>query len=913
MIYSRGRLIRPYLKVGVQAASYPEVKVVGIAETDFLTPTPNMQAFEKDKLYQGLMFALDRSLKAFLAQNNDPQIVRNICNTTNPIRWVMCDECGKWRVVQNTDAVDATDGISIKWVCAMNHGGTTTCNAPDDTGVKDLLRKNHLSPAATINPRDSSFAKRQRSELDDQLTAANGTSLPSPTFSQSPKPRSPAKRPRSANRAFPGETVEDLPVDSPPMPMQPRFDDAVWNAASQGTPKATPNDTSSPPQGFMQDLSLEFGGPSPELPPPTSVPFSGADLMLSRGSAALPTQAESSINQGNLSAALESFIPQSKARPLPYPGHMEAILQSSPDKMNGFASDMRELGKNSPTPLTNHYVDGETAVGAEDVQKRSPMRGDFGAYSPNIPFEKGMPVSGKVDVLKSSSSVSHEGASQREQPKGESINLVVSPKHHNHGMNTAAEDRLTRDRAGEQEIFAQPPVRETGSTRARRIVKTSTADDSSANGAVSGQKQSRHRPSSSPVGRTAGIKSASPTSWRRRSPRNKVAPPVEALHNSSRKGADRNFALIRDKRSILARSEGARGGTVEQESLQLSAMQDGEQSPPSSKKASPETHSPVKIAKRVVKESPKKARAQHTNSRKSLSINQGRLGARQDREESAIPARGNDNIMRDRSGEEPHNENETQHRISDLHPRQNSPRHPDCGSTNSDALTLAAEAAASAAKAVLDSILAQSKQRRQGGTGAPAQPSDISWPQIAISAAVAAGAAAGAATDTTNRSRSRLLSDAEETLLRQKHSVTRLPAVTKGSHGDGIEQTERADLLKRKLRSLISHLVPGDALGFSVLTDDLEILDVEAISKAIMQRVRQREKDEAERAAQKHLESYRVSQQIACESLRKIRSLVHVFLEEVVGVLRTDDEDEPVENQLEEYLRVLDVLPAEKE
>lgn len=149
LIYCHGRLIRPYLRVGLQVPKQSDVKVVGVVEADFLTPTNNMQAFKRNRLYQSLLFSLDRWLKSFWQRYGSMQNVLRV-HGHDPVRgWCRCDNCGYWRIVTPKEGAVNPDDISCqKWVCAFNRGGTTNCGPPDDEDVLHNISNEHTFDAS---------------------------------------------------------------------------------------------------------------------------------------------------------------------------------------------------------------------------------------------------------------------------------------------------------------------------------------------------------------------------------------------------------------------------------------------------------------------------------------------------------------------------------------------------------------------------------------------------------------------------------------------------------------------------------------------------------------------------------------------------------------------------------------------
>eukprot|EP00873_Tetraselmis_striata_P042976 jgi/Tetstr1/463240/TSEL_008171.t1 len=66
MLYHRNRLIKPYLRVGIQQeANRKGVGVLGVVEADFLQPTHNKQNFDNTKSYRAMINKLAQMLKYF--------------------------------------------------------------------------------------------------------------------------------------------------------------------------------------------------------------------------------------------------------------------------------------------------------------------------------------------------------------------------------------------------------------------------------------------------------------------------------------------------------------------------------------------------------------------------------------------------------------------------------------------------------------------------------------------------------------------------------------------------------------------------------------------------------------------------------------------------------------------------------
>jgi len=71
LMYHHGRLIKAFLRVGIQLRANDEgMGVVGIVTADFLTPTHNKQDFADNKLYQMLINNLEIKLKDYWQEKN---------------------------------------------------------------------------------------------------------------------------------------------------------------------------------------------------------------------------------------------------------------------------------------------------------------------------------------------------------------------------------------------------------------------------------------------------------------------------------------------------------------------------------------------------------------------------------------------------------------------------------------------------------------------------------------------------------------------------------------------------------------------------------------------------------------------------------------------------------------------------
>mmetsp|Transcript_13925 Transcript_13925/g.39425 ORF Transcript_13925/g.39425 Transcript_13925/m.39425 type:complete len:645 (+) Transcript_13925:244-2178(+) len=176
MMYHRNRLIKPYLRVGIQQeANSKGVGVLGVVEADFLQPTHNKQNFDNTKAYRALIAKLAQMLKYYWfervesvekgiyggeyaledGEGQDPgraEVKRQKEKIPDDL-WVQCDfpKCLKWRRLP-----PGTDPSTLPeiWFCymhpfpavsAMSHdypeekyeGGEDTANF----SLKDAKRK----------------------------------------------------------------------------------------------------------------------------------------------------------------------------------------------------------------------------------------------------------------------------------------------------------------------------------------------------------------------------------------------------------------------------------------------------------------------------------------------------------------------------------------------------------------------------------------------------------------------------------------------------------------------------------------------------------------------------------------------------------------------------------------------------
>ncbi|CDF39561.1 unnamed protein product [Chondrus crispus] len=224
--------------------------------------------------------------------------------------------------------------------------------------------------------------------------------------------------------------------------------------------------------------------------------------------------------------------------------------------------------------------------------------------------------------------------------------------------------------------------------------------------------------------------------------------------------------------------------------------------------------------------------------------------------------------------------------------------------TYADAVKMAKEAAASAAKAVLDSFLSAGMIDKS--TGANRNRVQQNCDRIGHSVAEAGGFVAARITEETPA-----VGSSQRNIASKQYSM---PLTCRNPR----------DLSKRALDGTQSPLTkrcrypPASASKsskqISSLPPEGEGVNPESLEKDLLGKKRESERRYAECTVQQlwqQLERSRVSQKAVRESLKNIRTLVHIFLHQVVGVLRKDDYDEPVENYLRDYLKVMGKLPMQ--
>jgi MORC family CW-type zinc finger protein len=194
MLYHRGRLIIPYLRVGIQQRARAEaIGVVGIIQADFLQPTHNKQGFIDSPAYRACIQSLSgrlsdywdeisekmtsgeirpRSLLSGGAPSQSSAAPTQDSSDIDILTWVKCDKCEKWRALPpGTDP----NALPEFWECTMNPNAARSalgCTAPSDDSRPEY--KTHKDLAA-VRSRKNSQKKRAKQQQQQQEQQQQGT------------------------------------------------------------------------------------------------------------------------------------------------------------------------------------------------------------------------------------------------------------------------------------------------------------------------------------------------------------------------------------------------------------------------------------------------------------------------------------------------------------------------------------------------------------------------------------------------------------------------------------------------------------------------------------------------------------------------------------------------------------------
>ena len=126
MMYHNNRLIRPYVRVGIQLeANTKGIGVLGIVDANFLIPTHNKQSFDDTKEYRSLLKKLAETLNVFWWDKVESRVERESTTTRRPkkkapdVLWVQCEypKCLKWRTLPPGTDMSKLPKV---WFCHMH-------------------------------------------------------------------------------------------------------------------------------------------------------------------------------------------------------------------------------------------------------------------------------------------------------------------------------------------------------------------------------------------------------------------------------------------------------------------------------------------------------------------------------------------------------------------------------------------------------------------------------------------------------------------------------------------------------------------------------------------------------------------------------------------------------------------------
>lgn len=177
LMYHRGRLIKPYMRVGIQTQQTNEGKgVIGIIEADFLQPTHNKQDFDATAQYRACITKLCDGLKTYWRDLKNKQIQANNSSALEvkpDATWVQCDTCMKWRCLgqKSQEELDKINSDSYKFYCAMNPDPLrNTCDAPEEQPADET---NEAISLKTVRRKQ----KQEDKEVEERNAAAAQSKL----------------------------------------------------------------------------------------------------------------------------------------------------------------------------------------------------------------------------------------------------------------------------------------------------------------------------------------------------------------------------------------------------------------------------------------------------------------------------------------------------------------------------------------------------------------------------------------------------------------------------------------------------------------------------------------------------------------------------------------------------------------
>ena len=158
MMYQNNRLVKPYLRVGVQMeANTKGLGVIGVVDADFLRPMHNKQDFEDTKEYRGLINKLSQNVNMFWwdkvekPEKEEAERARKEGSRAKArqvhkrkkvpdILWAQCEHplCQKWRIMPTGTELSK---LPSPWYCHMHPDeriATSNHEWPEDSWQQDI-------------------------------------------------------------------------------------------------------------------------------------------------------------------------------------------------------------------------------------------------------------------------------------------------------------------------------------------------------------------------------------------------------------------------------------------------------------------------------------------------------------------------------------------------------------------------------------------------------------------------------------------------------------------------------------------------------------------------------------------------------------------------------------------------------
>lgn len=167
MLYHRNRLIKPYLRVGIQNQINPDaVGVIGILEADFLQPTHNKQDFDVNtNVYKNCILTLASKLETYWKSYKTRTVNRPSSASDLPDTWAQCEDCNKWRRMPPHVKPDM---LPEHWYCRDNiyDPRKNTCDAPEENQVEAVIQNSvgDLKQVRAEERKKEKEAKRREEE-----------------------------------------------------------------------------------------------------------------------------------------------------------------------------------------------------------------------------------------------------------------------------------------------------------------------------------------------------------------------------------------------------------------------------------------------------------------------------------------------------------------------------------------------------------------------------------------------------------------------------------------------------------------------------------------------------------------------------------------------------------------------------